>query len=129
MVTRNTVEAGQNAVNKGDEMRIDLKQPGALTPDSVRDLLASASDDTDTQLCVTKEGVAFIRSLTAGIGPDNMDGLAFRLETWLKGTGSVGSHVLQHAQWVEQVYRALLDNWPTPMSDVIDMDVYFGSDE
>ena len=88
MVTRNTVEAGWNAVNKEDEMQIDLKQAGALTPDSVRELLTSASDATNTQLCVSKDGIAFIR-----VASDQMEGLAFRIETWIQGTGNVGPGV------------------------------------
>src|ERR1039458_9749792 len=41
---------------------IDLTKPDALTHESVARLLASASDGTNTQLRVTKEGVAFISS-------------------------------------------------------------------
>jgi hypothetical protein len=41
-------------------MQIDLNAPDGLTLASVRQLLASASDDGHTQLRVTRAGVAFI---------------------------------------------------------------------
>jgi hypothetical protein len=116
VVTRSTVEAGRNAVNKGDEMQIDLKKPGGLTPESVRDLLMSASDATNTQLCVSTDGIAFIR-----VASDQMEGLTFRIETWIQGTGNVGPGVARDSEWIEQIYKVLLNNWPTPEADIIDM--------
>ena len=65
-------------------MPIDLKIPGALTHQSVAALLALASDKTNTQLRVTKDGIAFISS--TNVGADNIEGLAFRIETWSAGS-------------------------------------------
>ncbi len=97
-------------------MQIDLKQPSALTPDSVRDLLASASDATDTQLCVSKDGIAFVRPAV-----DSTNGLAFRIETWIRGNDYVGRDAAQDSKWVSRVYDAIRNNWPTPEAEIIDV--------
>jgi hypothetical protein len=66
---------------------IDLTKPDALTHESVARLIASASDRTNTQLRVTKEGVAFISS--TDVGADRIDGLAkLQQET----TPEIGPH-------------------------------------
>src|SRR5215472_6217054 len=97
-------------------MQIDLKQPSALTPAAVRDLLGSASDATDTQLCVTKDGVAFVRAAA-----DDTSDLLFRIETWIRGNDYVGPGAAQDSKWVERVYNAIRNNWPTPEAEIIDM--------
>ena len=71
---------------------IDLATPGALTQESVARLISSASDRTNTQLRVTKEGVAFISSADVGA-----------------------------PEWVDRIYTALKDNWPRPSSSHIDL--------
>ena len=60
---------------------IDLNNPEALTRGSVAQLIASASDRTNTQLRVTKDGLAFISS--TDVGANNVEGVAFRLETFI----------------------------------------------
>jgi hypothetical protein len=67
---------------------IDLAQPGALTLDSVRELLASVTDDTHAQLRVPKHGIAFIS--TTEVGHTNINDFAFRLETWSARSDHVG---------------------------------------
>jgi hypothetical protein len=68
----------------------DLTKPDALTHESVARLIASASDRTNTQLRVTKEGVAFISS--TDVGADRIDGLAnLQQETTGNRTASRGS--------------------------------------
>ena len=100
-------------------MTIDLTVPGALTPGSVRQMLASASDTTHTQLRVTKAGTAFIS--TTDVGVDNIGGLAFRLDTWSAGSDHVGANAAQDAAWVDRVFRVLMSNWPNPVSSYIDL--------
>ncbi|WP_409316936.1 hypothetical protein [Pseudomonas sp. KCJK9016] len=100
-------------------MQINLNSPDGLTLESVRQLLASASDDEHTQLRVTKNGIAYISS---GItGGQEIDGLAFRLETWAKGSGYVGNVAASDEVWVMQIFNALKDNWPNPPFDYIDI--------
>lgn len=100
-------------------MQIDLNTPDGLTLDSVRQLLASASDDVHTQLRVTKSGIAYISSGVTG-GQD-IDDLLFRLETWAKGSGYVGKVAASDEVWVMQIFNALKDNWPNPPHDYIDV--------
>jgi len=100
-------------------MQIDLNDPDGLTPESVRQLLASASDDQHTQLRVTKGGIAYISS--GVVGGVDIDGLLFRLETWAKGAGYVGRVAASDEVWVMQIHNALKDNWPRPSSDYIDI--------
>jgi hypothetical protein len=98
---------------------VDLNQPGEPTVDSVRKLIASASDTTHTQLRVTKAGIAFISN--TDIGADNIADLALRLETWSQGTDHVGPNAAADAVWVSRVHKVLRDNWPKPSADYIDM--------
>ena len=100
-------------------MQIDLKVPGALTPDSVADLLASVTDKTPTQLRVTKQGIAFIS--TTDVGGDNTKDLAFRLETWSQDSDYVGPAAARDADWVKRIYNVLKHNWPSPSSEYIDI--------
>lgn len=100
-------------------MQIDLNKPDGLTLDSVRQLLASASDDEHTQLRVTKDGIAYLSS--GIVGGAEIDGLRFRLETWAKGSGYVGRVAASDEVWVMQIYKALKDNWPNPAFDYIDI--------
>ena len=100
-------------------MQIDLNAPDGLTLESVRQLLASASDDEHTQLRVTKGGIAYLSS--GVVGGVDIDGLLFRLETWAKGSGYVGRGAASDEVWVMQIYNALKDNWPKPPFDYIDV--------
>ncbi|AZE68146.1 hypothetical protein [Pseudomonas synxantha] len=100
-------------------MQINLNNPEELTQATVRELLASASDDEHTQLRVTKEGIAYISS--GIVGGVDIDGLLFRLETWSKGSGYVGIVAASDEVWVMQIFNALKQNWPTPSSDYIDI--------
>jgi hypothetical protein len=100
-------------------VQIDLNAPDGLTLESVRQLLASASDDEHPQLRVTTGGIANLSSRVVG-GVD-IDGLLFRLETWAKGSGYVGRVAASDEVWVMQIYNALKDNWPNPPFDYIDV--------
>ncbi|MGH8451583.1 hypothetical protein [Pseudomonas sp.] len=101
-------------------MQIDLSKPGSLTLESVRHLIASASDDEHTQLRVTRAGIAYISSGRA-VGGVDVEGLLFRLETWAKGSGYVGNVAASDEVWVMQIFNALQQNWPTPPFDYIDI--------
>jgi hypothetical protein len=101
-------------------VQIDLSKPGNLTLESVRQLIASASDDEHTQLRVTRAGIAYISSGRA-VGGVDVEGLLFRLETWAKGSGYVGNVAASDEVWVMQIFNALQQNWPTPPFDYIDI--------
>lgn len=107
------------SVLKDAPVQIDLTQPDALTPQAVRQLLASASDKVHTQLRVSKAGIAYISS--GVVGGAQIDGVLFRLETWAAGSGYVGEVAASDEAWVMQVLNALKQNWPKPAFDYIDI--------
>jgi hypothetical protein len=88
-----------------------------LTIDDVRQLIASASDETNVQIRVTKDGVAYISTT---VGSEDTDGLAFRFETFSAGSDHVGEAASQDDAWVQRIYEALKKNWPNPTSEYID---------
>lgn len=96
---------------------IDLKDPSALTTENVARLIASQADDRHWQLRVSKDGIAYLSEV---IGNNDLDGLAFRFETWCQGNGYVGPEAARDETWVAEVYRDLKENWPAPKSRVID---------
>ncbi|MGU3496328.1 hypothetical protein ACLBXM_19990 [Xanthobacteraceae bacterium A53D] len=83
----------------------------------VAKLLASSDDSQDRQIRVTKEGIAYISD---DVGSSNIDGLAFRLETFNQGNGYTGLKASEDADWVSRIYRVLRENWPEPSSTYID---------
>ena len=98
-------------------MKIDLKVPGALTLDTVRQLLGSKDDSEHRQLRVTNDGIAF---LSDDVGFDNIDDVLFRFETWIARNGYCGPDAAADDEWVREVYNDLKTNWPEPKSSYID---------
>lgn len=96
---------------------IDLNTPGALSLQSVRNLLASGDDESHTQLRVTSAGIAY---LSKTVGAEDTSGLAFRLETFAAGNGYVGEEAAADDEWVQKVHDVLAANWPKPSSTYID---------
>lgn len=86
-------------------MQIDLKVPGALTRQTVKQLIASVDDSDHVQLRVTLAGIAFIS--TTDVGNQNTDNLLFRFETWCAGNGYVGLMAASDDSWVDQVFNDL----------------------
>ncbi|MDH1012024.1 hypothetical protein N5J43_16785 [Pseudomonas nicosulfuronedens] len=100
-------------------MQIDLNQPGALTKQAVRDLIASVTDEDHVQLRVTKSGKAYIS--TTDVAAKNIDDLAFRLETWAAAGGWVGPDAAKDDEWVERIFNVIQENWPNPKFSYIDI--------
>lgn len=98
-------------------MHIDLNDPDDLSIDNIRCLIASGSDDTHTQLRVSSKGIAYLSKVVGNI---DVDGLAFRLETWVAGNGYVGPKAAEDTKWVTRLYECLKANWPNPSSTYID---------
>ncbi len=97
-------------------MSIDLNQP--FTTEDVKQLIASKDDSAHRQLRVTDLGIAF---LSDDYGNLEIDGLAFRLETWLAGNSYTGTKAAEDQAWVKSVENVLRANWPNPTSTYIDM--------
>jgi len=99
-------------------MTIDLNDPADFTVENLRCLIASGVDSSNSQLCVSKAGIA---SLINTVGFDEPDNLAFRIETWIAGNDYVGEAASQNDDWVGRLYKALENNWPNPTSTIIDL--------
>jgi hypothetical protein len=96
---------------------IDLNDPAQVTRENVTRLLASVGDEQDWQLRVTSQGIAY---LSSAIGNLEIEGLAFRLESWLAGNSYVGADASQDQEWVGRVLGVLQNNRPTPSAALID---------
>jgi hypothetical protein len=99
-------------------MQMDLNDPNDFTVANTGKLLASKDDSKHRQLRVTKNGIAYLSDDT---GPENVEDLAFRLETWLAGNDYVGIRASQDQAWVKRIYDALKKNWPNPTDKYIDV--------
>ena len=99
-------------------MDINLNNPKEFTLDGVRKLIASKDDSQNRQLRVTKDGKAFISDKVAA---EDIENLAFRLETWGAGNSNVGDMAAKDDEWVKKVYNCLKENWPTPTDTFIDL--------
>lgn len=101
---------------EGQGFTIDLHDEKQLTAKRVARMLGSRDDFRHRQLRVSRHGIAYISDQVA---MDNIDGLAFRFETWTEGTGYVGAAAAQDEAWVDQVLRDLISNWPKPKASLI----------
>ncbi|MEG1041975.1 MAG: hypothetical protein RSE94_18850 [Pseudomonas sp.] len=99
-------------------MQIDLNNPEQFTLDAVRRLLGTGNNGVHNQLRVSRGGIAWLSQV---VGSRELDGLAFRLETWAAGCACVGAQAAADERWVQQVFSALQANWPGPSSDYIDL--------
>lgn len=101
-----------------ESVRIDLKNPFDFTEANVGMLLASREDDKEhSQLCVTKDGFAYLRDSSK----EDRDSLLFRVETWVAGNGYVGPEAAADEVWRKKVFKLLQDNWPKPAGTYIDV--------
>lgn len=96
---------------------IDLNDQTQLTKENVARLIGSENDDRNWQLRVRLNGVAYLSDI---VGNLELDGLAFRLETWIQGNSYVGVPASEDDTWVETVYQLLKENWPKPKAALVD---------
>lgn len=94
-------------------MQIDITKP--FTTEDVANLLASKDDSQHRQVRVTKAGMAY---LSDEVGNQNIGNLAFRLETFVAGSGYVGDR--EDTKFAQIIERVLKKNWPHPSSTYID---------
>jgi len=99
-------------------VQIDLNNPEQFTLEAVRGLLGAGSNAVHNQLRVNRSGIAWLSQV---VGGRELEGLAFRLETWAAGSGCVGEQAAADERWVLQVFKVLQANWPKPSSDYIDL--------
>ena len=72
-------------------------------------LIAEGDDQFDNQIRVTNDGYIY---LSRGIvGAENLDGIAFRLESFDAGNDYVGIEASKDEEHVTLMYRAIKDNW------------------
>lgn len=108
---------GGDIVPAGIGFTIDLLESNELTRKAVARLLGCRDDQQHRQLRVTSGGIAYLSDIT---GNNNLEGLRFRMETWARGNGYVGLEASLSEPWVNEVYKDLRDNWPTPKSGLVD---------
>jgi hypothetical protein len=96
-------------------MQLDLNKP--FTTQDVAMLIASKDDSANRQLRVTTEGIAY---LSDEIGNIDIDGLAFRFETWIAENGYCGDEAAKDRTWVRKIEDDLRTNWPNPTRNYID---------
>lgn len=102
---------------RGEGFRIDLKDSAQLTHANVARLLGSRDDSQHRQLRVSKDGIAYVSDI---VGNNAVEGLAFRLETWVQGNGYVGLTASMDEAWVGTVQEMLSENWPKPKATLVD---------
>jgi hypothetical protein len=96
---------------------IDLKDPDALTLESVAKLLASKDDSQNRQIRVSLDGIAYVSD---DVGNQNLNGVYFRLETADAGNGYVGVEAAKDANYVKRIFDVLEKNWPDRSDSYID---------
>ncbi len=97
-------------------LTINLNDPEQFTRENVAHLIGSVLDTQNWQLRVTKNGIAYLSNV---VGKEEIDGLAFRFETWSAGNNYVGFQAAHDKLWVDHVYQDLKENWPRPYSTYI----------
>lgn len=96
---------------------IDLTNPAEVTAANVARLLASRDDSEHRQLRVATDGTAFLSNT---IGNLDLDGLAFRFETWVRGNSYVGLAASQDEEWVAKVLSDLKKGWAEGKRGIVD---------
>lgn len=96
------------------DFTLNLNDPSQFHEFGVARLLASRSGEENCQLRVSAEGVAYLSDL---IGNQRLEGLAFRMETWIGGNGYAGLEAAQDPNYVRTIYRRLRENWPSVKYD------------
>ena len=99
-------------------MSINLNNPKEFTLRGVQKLIASVDDSKNRQLRVTQDGKAFISDK---VGHQDIEDLAFRLETWDEGSDYLGKNASSDKEWVERIYNCLKENWPNPTDPYIEI--------
>lgn len=97
---------------------INLNDPGSLTVDSVKDLIASKDDSADRQIRVMDNGDVV---LSDDIGSQNLTGVRFRLDTLNAGNGYVGKAAAGDQSWVGRVHRAIEEHWKDGTRGYVDL--------
>ena len=70
-----------------------------------------------TQIRISKDGILYLSEI---VGNEEVDGLAFRLETFIANNGYIGLEAAKDEEWIKRLYDCLSENWPNPSSTYID---------
>lgn len=89
-----------------------------LSMDDVRDLIKNGDDNHNNQIRVTKSGELYLSQDI--VGAVNIDGLAFRFETFDIHNGYVGLKASRDDIFISRIYKALKDNWENPGRTYVD---------
>lgn len=104
-------------VPRGKGFTIDLNDPAQLTTMHVARLIGSRDDSANREVRVTKAGVAYVSDVVGNVDTGN---LTFGLGAWIAGNGYVGLKAARDADYIQQILRELVLNWPEPTEEVND---------
>ncbi|WP_338627278.1 hypothetical protein QJR52_02775 [Clostridium baratii] len=88
-----------------------------LTRDELVELIKNGDDSYDNQIRVTKDGMVFLSRI---VGAENISGLKFRFETFDAGNGYVGPDAAKDEEYIDDLYRALIESWKLNRTGYID---------
>lgn len=99
-------------------MKINLNNPQDFTKENLKKLIASKDDSVNTQFRITKKGILF---LSERVGNADLKEIIFRLETNSRGNGYVGIKAAKHEEWVDRIFKVIMENWPNPKNSYCDI--------
>jgi len=106
--THSSLELAVSDYN-GAHMQIDIHNPDDFTLENIRLLIASKDDSENRQIRVSNMGMIYLSDVT---GYQQLDDVAFRLESLAYGTDHVGEKAALDDSWVTRIYNAL-NEWRT----------------
>lgn len=75
-------------------------------------MISNGDDSHNNQVRVALDGKVYLSQDITGL--TDIDGLKFRLETFIAGNGYVGPEATQNAELIGSLHRKLKANWPKP---------------
>lgn len=96
----------------------NMNIPGDWTESACRQLIAGASDATNTQLRVRDNGDVFISN--TDYGNMNLDRIRFALMTWIEGNDYVGPAAAKDDHHVAKIHAAVQRHWDDGWTGVTD---------
>lgn len=79
-----------------------------ITLEQFRQLIANGDDKHDNQIRVTKSGMVYLSDI---VGADQLDGIAFRFETFDAYNDYIGKAASEDDSFVKPLFNALKGNW------------------
>lgn len=75
----------------------------------LKELIYNGDDTHDNQIRVTKNGIVYLSQDI--VAAEQIDGLAFRFETFDAYNGYVGKSASEDDKYIKRLYNAIINNW------------------